>query len=191
MGLIPTAYTTKVSIPLPIDDQLSSQLISKLKLANDLNVARMFAGTDDMMEGSMGLVQAVFQAKGIDPKTRELIILRSAKLLNCPYEWQANVVMAKNAGCSQHEIEAMTSEGPPPGLDPSTALIMQATDELTRDGTLSDHTLQGLRDKFDDVTCRKLILIIAWFNLLSRFLNGCRVPLEKGDKIGSKTSPLG
>jgi alkylhydroperoxidase family enzyme len=191
MGLIPTAYTTKASIPLPTDNQLSSQLLSKLKLANDLNVARMFAGTDDMMEGSMGLVQAVFQAKGIDPKTRELIILRSAKLLNCPYEWQANVVMAKNAGCTQQEIEAMTSEGPPPGLDPSTALIMQATDELTRDGTLSDHTLQGLRDKFDDVTCRKLILIIAWFNLLSRFLNGCRVPLEKGDKIGSRTSPLG
>jgi NAD(P)-dependent dehydrogenase (short-subunit alcohol dehydrogenase family) len=39
----------------------------------------------------IGLVQAVFQAKDIDPKMRELIILRSAYLLDCPYEWQANV----------------------------------------------------------------------------------------------------
>jgi hypothetical protein len=29
-----------------------------------------------------------------------------------------------------------------------------------------------------------------WFNLLSRFLNGCRVPLETTDKIGTGTSPL-
>jgi|GEM_PF-4172255 len=32
------------------------------------------------------------------------------------------------------------------------------------------------------------ILFIAWFNLLARFLNGYRVPLETGDKLGSRTS---
>ena len=40
----------------------------------------------------------MFQAKGIDPRIREMIILRAAKVLNAPYELQANVVMAKNAG---------------------------------------------------------------------------------------------
>jgi len=51
--------------------------------------------------------------------------------------------------------------------------------------------LQLLRDTFDDVICRKFILIIAWFHLLARFLNSCRVPLETGDKLGNRTSPLG
>jgi hypothetical protein len=32
--------------------------------------------------------------------------------------------------------------------------------------------------------------MVLWFNLLSRFLNGCRVPLETTDKIGTGTSPL-
>ena len=27
--------------------------------------------------------------------------------------------------------------------------------------------------------------MVLWFNLLSRFLNGCRVPLETTDKIGT------
>ena len=31
---------------------------------------------------------------------------------------------------------------------------------------------------------------IAWFSLLSLFLNGLRVPLETTDKIGDRTSPL-
>jgi hypothetical protein len=56
-----------------------------------------------------------------------------------------------------------------------------ATDEITESGTLTDATLQRLCDTYDDVVCRKLILIIAWFNLLARFLNGRRVPLETGD----------
>jgi hypothetical protein len=34
------------------------------------------------------------------------------------------------------------------------------------------------------------VLLIAWFNLLSRFLNGCRVPLETTDKIGHRTAPI-
>ena len=32
--------------------------------------------------------------------------------------------------------------------------------------------------------------MVLWFNLLSRFLNGCRVPLETTDKIETGTSPL-
>jgi alkylhydroperoxidase family enzyme len=165
--------------------------VAKLKLANDLNVACMLAGTGDMLDGATGLVQVVFQARDIDPKMRELIILRSAYRLDCPYEWQANVVMAKNTGCTQEQIDAMASEGPPTGLDDKTALVVLATDEITESGTLTDAALQRLRDTYDDVICRKLIPIIAWFNLLARFLNGCRVPLETGDKLGSRTSPLG
>lgn len=191
MGTPPAVYTANVAIPLPTDDELGPEVVAKLKQANDLNVARMLAGTTDMLQGATGLVQAVFKAKDIDPRLRELIILRSAYLVDCPYEWQANVVMAKNAGCTQEQIDAMTSDGAPTGLDDKTALVMLATDELTKAGTLSDQTLRQLRATFDDVVCRKLVLIIAWFNLLSRFLNGCRVPLETGDKLGNRISPLG
>jgi hypothetical protein len=63
--------------------------------------------------------------------------------------------------------------------------------EMTESGTLTDATLQRLRDAYDDVICRKFILIIAWFKLLARFLNGCRAPHETGDKLCNRTSPLG
>ena len=103
----------------------------------------MLAGTGDMLDGATGLVQVVFQARDIDPKMRELIILRSAYRLDCPYEWQANVVMAKNTGCTQEQIDAMASEGPPTGLDDKTALVVLATDGA-ESGTLTDAALQRL-----------------------------------------------
>ena len=183
-------YDYSVFVPLPTDSEVGMLRALILKADNNLNVSRMFAGTDDMMMGAVGMVRAVFDAKDIPAHLRELIILRTSMLLNCPYEWQQNVQMARNAGCTQEEIESVAGDGPVTSLGDDTNLVMASTDELTRTGTLSDSTLQQLLNHHGTIMTRKIILTISWFNLLSRFLNGCRVPLETEDKIGSKTSPL-
>jgi hypothetical protein len=110
--------------------------------------------------------------------------------LDAPYEWQANTQMARNIGLSSKEIDAAATDGPVTGINPEYVLVCQATDELSKTGTLRDETLSELLDKYGDTISRKIVLMIAWFNLLSRFLNGCRVPLETTDKIGTGTSPL-
>lgn len=99
--------------------------------------------------------------------------------------------MAANTGLSSEEIEAAASNGPVTGVNPEYVLVCKATDELSTDGTLHDETLSRLMSQYGETVSRKVILMIAWFNLLSLFLNGCRVPLETSDKIGGKTSPLG
>ena len=186
----PTKYTSTVSIPLPPDEEVRKVIGDSYDPAKALNVIKMFAGTGDLFTATIGLVKAVFQAEGIDPKAREMIILRSAKILNSPYEWQANATMASNAGLSNDEIEAASTDGPVTGIDPEYVLLCKATDELSTTGTLTDQTLTEMLRKYRETVSRKYVLIIAWFNLLSRFLNGCRVPLETTDKIGQRTSPI-
>jgi alkylhydroperoxidase family enzyme len=183
--------TSKVAIPLPSDEAVRRIIGKSYNPEKTLNVIKMFAGTEDMFEATIGLVKAIFQARGIDPKLREMIILRAATVLNAPYEWQANTQMAKNTGLSANEIEAAGSDGPVVGINPEYVLVCKATDELSKNGTLRDETLSELLNRYGDAITRKLVLMIAWFNLLSRFLNGCRVPLETTDKIGTGTSPLG
>ncbi len=186
----PTPYESPVAIPLPSDEAVRRIMGDSYDPDRTLNVLKMFAGTEDLCQATIGLVKAVFQAQGIDPKTREMIILRAAKVLNVPYEWQANVQMARNAGLSAQEIAAAASDGPVQGVDPEYVLVCKATDELSINAVLRDDTLTELLDQFGETMSRKIILMIAWFNLLSLFLNGCRVPLETTDKIGTRTSPL-
>ena len=187
----PAKYETTVSVPLPSDEEIRKVIGESYNPATALNVVKMIAGTDDMYAGTIGLVKAVFAAKGIDPRTREMIILRAAKVLNAPYEWQANTAMAKNTGLTQTEIDATAGDGPVTLDNKEYVLVCKATDEMCEEGTLTDDTLTALLSHFGQTDCRKIILIISWFNLLSLFLNGCRVPLETIDKIGEKTSPLG
>ena len=186
----PSDYRSVVTIPLPDDHAVQEVIGESYDPLKALNVVKMFAGTDDMFGATIGLVKAVFAAQGIDPKLRQMIILRAAKVLNAPYEWQANVPMSLNNGLTQAEVDAAASDGAVEGIDADYVLVCRATDEMSIAATLTDPTLQSLRDRFGEVLARKFVLIIAWFNMLSLFLNGCRVPLETTDKIGTKKSPL-
>ena len=58
----PTAYTSTVAIPLPSEQTVQQMFGKSYDPERTLNVLKMFA------------------AKGIDPKTREMIILRAAKV---------------------------------------------------------------------------------------------------------------
>jgi alkylhydroperoxidase family enzyme len=186
----PAHHTPSVAIPLPSDEAVRRIIGKSYEPEKTLNVIKMFAGTEDMFDATIGLVKAIFQTQGIDPKLREMIILRAATVLNAPYEWQANTQMARNTGLTSEEIDAAGSDGPVTGVNPDYVLVCKATDELSKSGTLRDETLSELLKRYGDIVTRKLVLMIAWFNLLSRFLNGCRVPLETSDKIGAGTSPL-
>jgi alkylhydroperoxidase family enzyme len=186
----PTPYDYKTAIPLPDDDDVRRVLGQNYDQHTTLNVVKMFAGTGDMCQATLGLVRAVFASAGVDPKLRQAIILRAATVLNAPYEWQANVPMSRNNGLTENEIERIGTPGPVSGVAPALALICTAADEMYTAGTLTDQTLETLLDAHGETITRKLILMIAWFSLLSLFLNGCRVPMEVSDKIGSKRSPL-
>jgi alkylhydroperoxidase/carboxymuconolactone decarboxylase family protein YurZ len=105
---------------------------------------------EEMFDATIGLVKAIFDAQGVDPKTREMIILRAAIVLDSPYEWQANTQMAKNVGLSPKEIDAAASHGPVVGINPEYVLVCKATDELSTSGTLRDETLRELLDQYGE-----------------------------------------
>ncbi len=184
-------YKRKEVVPLPSDSEIRPIIGKNYDPKRALNVLKMFAGINDkdMYKAIINLIDAIFSTSGIDPRSREIIILRAAKILNVPYEWQANEKMAQNVGLSKEEIVALTKKEVS-GIKKEYILLSKATDELSLKADFSDKILKNLKKYFGNSQTRKIIFLISWFNLLSRFLNGCRVPLEKTNKIGNGTSPL-
>ncbi|HLY06969.1 MAG TPA: hypothetical protein VKR31_14585 [Rhizomicrobium sp.] len=68
-----THQTPQVTIPLPSDEGVRRIIGQSYDPDKTLNVIKMFAGTEDMFDATIGLVKAIFQAQGIDPKLREMI----------------------------------------------------------------------------------------------------------------------
>ncbi len=93
---VPQYLPWKVAVPLPSDADLSPETRKLLSQDAPLHVLQMFAGAQDMYPGIATLIQEIFTSPDVDPKLREIIILRTAYLTNCAYEWEANVVFARN-----------------------------------------------------------------------------------------------
>ncbi len=154
-------YQSQIAVPLPADDHIHQVLGAGYHPETALNVVKMLAGTDDMCAATLGLVKAVFSAEGVDPKLRQVIILRAAKVLDAPYEWQANVPMSLNNGLTQAEVDMIGVDGPVQGLPENYTLLCTAADEMYTAGTLEDATLRKLLDAHGETIARKLILILA------------------------------
>jgi alkylhydroperoxidase family enzyme len=188
---MPAPSAARVQIPLPTVDFLVSAMGDGYRDDKTLNVMKAFAGTEDMFPAIQGMIKAVFSARGIDPRIREVIALRVAKHYNVLYEWQAQAALARNVGLSNDEIDAVASDTVVSGIDRDFVLVCAAADELCVDGTLSDVTLSAMLVRHGDAVTSKVLLIASWFILLSCFINGSRVPLETTDKIGKNASPVG
>ena len=104
---------------------------------------------------------------------------------------QVNGALATNTGRGAAESAAAAADGAVTGVDAEYLLVCTATDELCQTGTVTDATLERLIGHFGEIVARKVILIVAFFDMVSLFLNGCRVPLERVEKIGKRTTPLG
>ena len=184
------SLTGRAAVPLPSDDDLTPATRQVVRGSGaDLNVSRMFGGTAEFFPAINMIVDNIFNAQDVNPKLRELIFLRSAKKLSALYEWEAHSVIGRSVGLTDAEIEALSSDGAVCGMSPEYMLICTATDELTVSATLTDETLSRLLERYSAVIVRKLIFMIGWVNLLARFLNGCRVPLETVHKVGTRASP--
>jgi alkylhydroperoxidase family enzyme len=188
---VPQYRPWKVAVPLPSDADLSPETKELLSQGAPLHVLRMFAGAQDLYPGIFTLIKEIFTAQGVDPKLREIIILRTAYLTNCAYEWEANVVFATNVGLTDEQMALLCTDGPVTGLDPVSNLISRATDEITQQAAISDDALAQLLERFGPSITTKYILAISWFNMLSRFLLSTRVPREMDSAVmEGRTAPL-
>jgi hypothetical protein len=64
----PLAYTSSVAIPLPSEQAVRQVMGKSYDPERTLNVLKMFAGTEDLYEATMGIVKAMFPRKALIPR---------------------------------------------------------------------------------------------------------------------------
>jgi AhpD family alkylhydroperoxidase len=181
--------TVALAIPLPSEAVVSQLIGPSYDASRTLNAVKMLAGTGDLAGPAISLMNAIFKTADVDAKTREIIILRTAKAVGCEYALRAGEVIAANTGLTAEEVAAAVGDAYAGALTPDYVLLCQVADELSIGGNLSDAALSALLGRYDIETCRKLILMVCWFNLVNRFENACRIPFEPSDKLTTMTSP--
>lgn len=118
----------------------------------------------------------------LNPRDRELAILRTAWLCGAPYEWGEHVGFARTAGMTGEEIERITVGPDAPGWTDHERAILTAVAELRADAMISDATWAVLAETLDDKQLIELPILIGQYQAVAYYQNALRLPLHPGSK---------
>jgi 4-carboxymuconolactone decarboxylase len=126
-------------------------------------------------------------ASTLPVRPRELVVLRTAWLTKCEYEWHYHVGYGLKAGLTLEEIVAVKDGAQSPvwdGKDEDRA-ILQAVDDLYKDSRIADGTWAELSRFLDRHQLMDLVFTIGNYVMLSWAVSTFGIPVEAGvDKIG-------
>jgi len=116
----------------------------------------------------------------LPPKTRELLILRTAVLTGAEYEWGHHVEAAQKAGLSAEEIRRIKSGPDAAGWSEEHAAVLRAADELRREAFVSDRTWATLARYYDTKRLIEIIYTSGGYTMTALAINSLGIQLEPG-----------
>lgn len=164
-------------------DQASPELVAIIKERPPLNIYRMIAHGGNTAVGFLALGKSILTKSDIDPKLRELVILRVGALSGASYEIFQHRRVASREGVSAEKIEAVLAN-PEGGVDPAVfseleMAILRFTDAVVRQ-------VKAPEELFNDVAARlphqqlvEVMMTIGFYMLVSRLLENLEVDIEE------------
>lgn len=102
----------------------------------------------------------------------ELVILRVSHRCGCPYEADHHRRMARRAGLSQAQIDAIDRDEIDGGdWSPRQAALLAAVDELHDDRRIGDATFARLRTELSDRDLVELCMLAGHYEMLAGTIN--------------------
>jgi alkylhydroperoxidase family enzyme len=166
-------------------DPDTRQLLERLsRLRGDdaavLNVFGTIANHPTLMREWLRFATYALTKSTLDPRTRELAVLRVGWRCDAPYEWGQHVVVGRAVGLTDDDVRHV-AEGPDAdGWTPAEVAALRATDELHDRSTITDATWAALTEHFSDQQVLDLVFLVGNYHIVSFALNACRVARDDG-----------
>jgi 4-carboxymuconolactone decarboxylase len=152
------------------------------------NVYRVMGNSQAAFIPFMRFGNALLQRTSLDPKIRELVVLRVATLTGSKYEWQQHESIALEFGVTPAQVATIGDWERSAAFDARERAILRYIDGVTRDVEVDDETFAGVRALFDDTELVELTLTIGFYGMLARFLGPLQVDLE--DEVAASAAQM-
>jgi len=164
---------------LPYLDRASlSPEIAELWDRRPLNLYRMIGHAKTAAPGFLALGRSLLTESDLDPKLRELVILRVGAISKASYEIYQHRRVAQSVGLSEDEIGAALRERPDGCLTDLSRLVLRFTDAVVWEVKAPEPLYSAVAGHLTDRQMAELLLTIGFYMLVSRFLENTEVEIE-------------
>lgn len=146
-----------------------------------LSIFRTIAHHPDLLKRYIAFGAVLLNDGLLEPRDRELVILRVAWNTQSEYEFGQHTRFALAAGVTGPEIDAVAA-GPAMAARWSQAdvLLIAAADELCTIDSLRSETFSRLAERFGDAELVELVMLVGYYRLTAGVLNALAVEREPG-----------
>ena len=169
-----------------------AELFDKMKArgADVLNLWKMAAHSPATLIHLVRLGSAILSKTELDPKLREIAILRVAEILDCAYERKAHTMFGKDVGMTDEQVASIKDWESSSVFSAAERAALSYTDELTRNGKASQNTFSELEKHLSHKEMMELTITTGYYGMLARLLLTFEVDLE-GNKLTSPSQIIG
>jgi alkylhydroperoxidase family enzyme len=151
----------------------------------NLNVYRALAKAEKVFTGWMLAGQAILTSPVLPIRLRELVTLRTAYLMDSPYELGQHRDVARTAGVGADEINAITSESgwQTADFNPVERVVLQLTTELLTTRNVSAEVFEQVHTALGSEATVEVLMVISRYAGLALMLNALEVDLDESARL--------
>ena len=176
--------SSEARVPLvPVGDPRMADAVAKGLTGPDgelLNIFGALANHPDLLRRWLVFASHTLAKSTLPAREREVAILRTGWLCRSRYEWGQHVLIARDAGVTDDEIDAVKTGSAHPSWSDPDRVLLRAVEELHADSAISDATWAELETRWSVEQRLDLVAVVGNYHLVAMFLNTLRVPLDAG-----------
>jgi len=101
----------------------------------------------------------------LDPRYRELAILRTAIVGDCKFEYSQHLKVSRTVGLPEEKLQAIKGWTTSDKFDPAERALMAAVDELLSRNLVEDATFAELKRHFNDEQIVELFFVVCTYRM--------------------------
>lgn len=145
-----------------------------------LNVFGVLANAPAVFAGWTQMVEELFESPTFSVRTREVVILRVARLQDCRYELSQHIGIARDAGLTEAQISAIveTEDFDAAGFTDIERVLLDIVTELCGTHRLSDQSFANAHAVLGDEALTELLMLVSCYYGLALVLNALDVDVD-------------
>jgi 4-carboxymuconolactone decarboxylase len=158
-----------------------TELLGATKMSGQvLNIFKTLARHPKLLKRWMVFGNHILFKSRVGARERELLILRTGWNCRAEYEWGQHVVIGKQIGLTDEEIQRITVGPDAPGWDAFDATLLRAADDLHREQRIGDANWAALSARYDTQQLMDVVFTVGQYTMVSMALKTLGVPLDDG-----------
>jgi AhpD family alkylhydroperoxidase len=132
----------------------------------------------------------LLQTPALDPRVRELLVLRVAWRTRSRYEWVQHLRLAPRVGITPEEIAAVAAGADAGSWTPHEADLLAAADQLIDGYRVEDDTWGRLAERLDERQLVELVFVVGTYTALAMAFKSFGLQLDADlQEIASTSRP--